>query len=80
MGMFNRRSHDSRRERREAKGISRAELARRVGVTEEEIERLERGESTPSITKVSRIASALGVSVEELLTPPPNWPHNSPKP
>lgn len=53
-------------EARRAHGWSQSQLAERVGVTLETISRLERGATMPSITRISKIAEVLGVSLSTL--------------
>ena len=54
------------REQRGPRPVSRADLARRVGVSRSYITRLEKGERTPSIEVACRIASYFGCSIEEV--------------
>jgi DNA-binding XRE family transcriptional regulator len=57
------------REVREKAGLSRGGLARRADLSNESIERLEgKGDPTPTLSTARKIASALGVSVEDI------WP------
>lgn len=51
---------------REAMGISQAELARKVSLTQQAISRYENGTRMPSIITALRIVSVLGVSIEQL--------------
>ena len=55
---------------RQAKGLTQAELAEKVGVGVNSIARYERNEMTPSLTVGHTIAEVLGVSVDELLRGP----------
>jgi transcriptional regulator with XRE-family HTH domain len=50
--------------------VSRAELARRVGISARYIARIERGEANPSLRLVDRIAEALGLDVSLDIRPP----------
>jgi len=60
------------RETRLSMGMSQADLAARAEVTTNYISRLEGGGAAPGIDLVARLASALGVSIAELLpTSPP---------
>ncbi len=54
---------------REEQGLSRAGLANRTGISVSYLSRLEGGQSVPSFTVLSRIASGLGVDVILLATP-----------
>jgi len=47
--------------------LSQAQLAKRVGVTQGFIWQVEEGRKTPSLRVLTRIASELNVSLEELL-------------
>ena len=55
---------------RQAKGLTQAELAEKVGVGVNSIARYERNEMTPSLTVGHTIAKVLGVSVDDLLRGP----------
>ena len=48
-------------------GLSQKELADRCHVTQQFIQRIEKGKVNPSLKTASRIASALGVTVDELI-------------
>lgn len=52
---------------RQAKGISQGDLEKRTGLLRSHISRLENGHAVPSFTTLQRIASALEVSLDELL-------------
>lgn len=54
------------REVRTAQGLSQMELAELLSVTATYIGRLERGERSPSLSTIARLAKALGVSVSEM--------------
>src|SRR5262245_28432239 len=58
---------------REAKGWTRGELARRLGVTRERLGTWERGTRTPPLNALIGLRRELGVSIDELMTgePPP---------
>ena len=59
---------------RQRRQISITELARRAGVDYMQVSRYEKGESAPSLATAIRLASILGVSLNELATgsePPP---------
>lgn len=49
---------------RRAAGLTQAGLAIRLGTTQSAVARLERGEVTPSIATLSRLADALGIQFE----------------
>lgn len=51
---------------REKAGMTRAELAERVGASEEEIKAYEGGFESPTLDKVIAIADALGVTPYDL--------------
>ena len=55
---------------REQVGLSQAELGARVGVTRQTIAVWEKGERLPSLGQLSRIANALGISMDVFLKPP----------
>jgi len=54
------------KDRRTEVGLTQAELAERVGVTRKTVNTVENGVFTPSTTLAIKLASALGVSVEQL--------------
>lgn len=56
------------RELRTHRGLTQAELARRMGITEGNVSRLETGGRAPSLRTIARVAAALGVEPAELLT------------
>jgi DNA-binding XRE family transcriptional regulator/predicted RNase H-like HicB family nuclease len=49
---------------RQAAGLTQAQLARRVGVSQQQVAKLERPGANPSIATLSKVADALGVRVE----------------
>lgn len=53
---------------RKQKGISRRELAIASGVTENSIYRYERNKRVPNANVVAKIASAMGVKIDDLFT------------
>jgi transcriptional regulator with XRE-family HTH domain len=55
------------REKREEAGISQEELADRAGLHRTYVSLIERGKRTASIEVVRRVASALGVSMADLI-------------
>lgn len=59
------------RELREAAGLSRPELAARVGMTRGSIRKLEAGDHAPRPETAARLAAVLGVTADVLTTPHP---------
>jgi transcriptional regulator with XRE-family HTH domain len=55
------------RELRRSRGLSQAELARQATVTPSYVTRLENGSSAPNLDTLSRLATALNVTLAELL-------------
>jgi transcriptional regulator with XRE-family HTH domain len=55
------------RQSRLAKGLSQSALAERARVSRNFVAQIERGESTPTVATIARLAAALGVTVGELL-------------
>lgn len=58
------------KELRESAGLSQVELASKVGVTQGFISHIELGIREPALGLTKKLASALGVSVAELLGEP----------
>lgn len=56
------------REVRTQSGMSGSELAQKVGVTRQHIQRIETGVTTASDTVRVRIAAALGVAVDDIFS------------
>ena len=54
------------RQLRRAREMSQAALGRRVGLKTTMISQIESGDRKPSLDKAGEIATALGVSIEEL--------------
>ena len=54
---------------RESKQMTRAELAKKIGVSERYIFFLESGDRTPSLSVAQAIAAELGVSIEDIFLP-----------
>jgi len=52
---------------RSKRGISQRELGKMIGLSNGTISKIENGTRTPDLPLVEKIASALGVSLEELL-------------
>lgn len=55
------------KERREAEGLSQRKLALMIGMDNTYLGRIETGQCNLSIDTMSRIASALGVEIRDLL-------------
>ncbi|HEY1955985.1 MAG TPA: helix-turn-helix transcriptional regulator [Polyangiaceae bacterium] len=55
---------------RQRKGWSQAELATAIGMTPDALAQLETGETMLTRADVDRITAALGITVEQLVTPP----------
>lgn len=49
-----------------ARKLRQRDLARRIGIQQSEVSRIERGEREPAVRLAKRIAKALGVAVEDL--------------
>ncbi|TQM02139.1 helix-turn-helix transcriptional regulator [Pseudonocardia kunmingensis] len=58
--------HEVIRQRRGELGLSQADLAARVGVDRRQIRRYEAGETHPTLPAAKSIASALGITLDEL--------------
>lgn len=56
------------RELREQQGLTQAELAEKTGLTPNGYAKIERNETEPQAESIKRIAQALGVSMEMLMT------------
>jgi|SRR5262245_26365043 len=54
------------RKARDVAGLTQAELAEQVGVTSQAVSQWERGETTPEVRNIPRIAAALNLQAEEL--------------
>src|SRR5689334_5033182 len=78
---------DKLRALREAAGISKYELAKRAGLSKQELSRLELGQREPSWATVQALAKALGVTCEAFVeavkssppesVPPPKRPRKA---
>ena len=55
------------RQLREGKGISQEQLAAKADLHRTHIGRIERGEKTPNVETVHKIAKALGVEMKDLI-------------
>lgn len=51
---------------REHRGLPQAELARRTGLHRVHLSKIERGERTPTIETLKKLANALGVTLDDL--------------
>jgi len=54
--------------RRSERGWTRVELAKELGISRERLAKWERGENGPSPLLLIRLRSALGMSIDELMT------------
>ncbi|MDY0294747.1 MAG: helix-turn-helix transcriptional regulator [Acholeplasmataceae bacterium] len=50
------------------KGVTQVDLSEKSGITQQQISRYETGSRTPTIEAAALIASALGVTLDELVT------------
>lgn len=57
------------KEHRMKLNLSQARLGKLVGITQQSIQRIESGMSKPSYDVLIRLASALGITVDELIKP-----------
>lgn len=57
------------KEHRERLGLSQSQVARRANLTEVTVRSVERGRSMPKLATARALASALGISVDELVPP-----------
>lgn len=55
---------------RTGKGLSQQQLAKLAGIPRSTLTHIESGEGNPSLSNLCKLAEALGVSIEELLTRP----------
>jgi transcriptional regulator with XRE-family HTH domain len=55
------------RDFRDQRGLSQAQLAKMIGVSQPRIAEIERGEANPRLSTIAKLAKALDVSVPELL-------------
>lgn len=56
---------------RREKGMTQADLAKQMGVTDKAVSKWERDLSCPDVQTLPKLAEVLGISVEELLQPTP---------
>ncbi|MER7793569.1 helix-turn-helix transcriptional regulator [Streptomyces sp. NPDC097640] len=66
---YGQRLADGVRARRRALGISQSELARRAGMTQPGISRIELGGTTPTLPLLSRLAQAMESDLDIHLAP-----------
>lgn len=59
------------RQLRTSKGLTQEQLAEAVGVTEQAIGKIERGENAPLLSTLDTIARRLGVAAAHLMPPAP---------
>lgn len=59
--------YENLRKIRKSKGISQADMADKLGITQDGYGKMERGHIEPSFERLEQIAEALKVSVQELL-------------
>ena len=59
-------TNDIRSLRREADGMTQAELAKRIGVTRQTVIAIERGRYSPSLEVAFKIARVFGVALEDV--------------
>ena len=52
---------------RRSKNLTQAEIARQAGIPVRSYQRYESGEQEPTLSKLTAIADALGVSIDELV-------------
>lgn len=52
-------------------GLTQAQLAEKIGCLQNDISRWENGRRHPSVDSLAALASALGVPIEQLITPKP---------
>jgi transcriptional regulator with XRE-family HTH domain len=62
------------RELREKAGLTQAQLAERAGLHLSAVTRFEHGLREPGLTSAAKLATALGVGVDDLLKPPSSAP------
>lgn len=55
------------RELRQARGFTQARLAELAGITVDAVNRIERGDRTPGLDTLDRLATALGVDIVHLV-------------
>lgn len=50
-------------------GMTQAELAKKLSVSQNAVSQYESGKRTPTVKRISSMASALGCSVADIMTP-----------
>src|SRR5260370_10302199 len=62
------------------RGVSQIDLAEQIGVTFQQVQKYERGMNRVGASRLSRIATVLGISIGELFEPPGDNPADSTSP
>lgn len=65
---------------RRSRGWTQADVAERIGVSQEFCARIERGTAKPSIETLAKLMHVLGISLQELLTSGDDWQPQTPAP
>jgi len=52
---------------REERGLSQSDLAERISITYQQIQKYENGTTSPTVTRISQIAATLGITIQALL-------------
>jgi len=52
---------------REERGLSQSDLAERISITYQQIQKYENGTTSPTVTRISQIAATLGITIHALL-------------
>lgn len=60
------------KERRELRGLTQADLAKKAGISRVRIGQIERGEAEPSVGTLNKIAEALDAVLDITITPTEN--------
>lgn len=58
---------------RDARGLSQPDLAKLAGVGKGTIQRIERGDTSPSLDTIVAVAKAFGMSAREFMSPCSEW-------
>jgi transcriptional regulator with XRE-family HTH domain len=62
------------------RGLSQGDLAEKIGVAFQQVQKYESGANRVGASRLSRIAAALGIPIGELFEPSPHKPFNSKSP